>query len=221
MAIAGRPFREICLRSATKPTAATIIAAFRASWKLSTRLSDENSPKSDALTAAKHSRIEPSAVADLYARYGAELQRFLVGLLRDSQLAADALQATFVKLAEQGHTVREQTLKGWLFRVAYHEAMWLRRRQAVDTAALHRTAWDRAAMGESAEVELVRAETVELVRQAIGELPAVQQQVVRMRIYEEKTFAVIAAELDIPLGTALARMRTALIKLRKKLEDRQ
>jgi RNA polymerase sigma-70 factor (ECF subfamily) len=38
-----------------------------------------------------------------------------------------------------------------------------------------------------------------------------------MRIYEEKTFATIAQELKIPLGTALARMRSALIKLRTKL----
>jgi len=184
-------------------------------------LSDENCPKSDPLTAAEHGKIEPAAVAELYAHYGPELRRFLVGLLRDSHLAADALQATFVKLAEHGHKAREPTLKSWLFRVAYHEAMWLRRRQAVDTVALRRTAWDRAVFGESADVELVKAETVELVRQAIGELPVEQQQVVRMRIYEEKTFAVIAAELGIPLGTALARMRTALMKLRKKLEDRR
>jgi RNA polymerase sigma factor (sigma-70 family) len=165
--------------------------------------------------------MAPAAVAELYALYGAELRRFLVGLLRDSQLAADALQATFVKLAEHGHQARAQTLKGWLFRVAYHEAMWLRRRQAVDTDALRRTAWDRVMVSESAEFELVKAETAELVRQAIGELPAEQQRVVRMRVYEDKTFAVIAAELGIPLGTALARMRTALIKLRKKLEDRR
>ena len=66
--------------------------------------------------------------------------------------------------------------------------------------------------------DLVRAETIQLVRRAIRELPAEQQQVVRMRIYENKTFAVIAAELGIPLGTALGRMRTALIKLRVKLE---
>ena len=170
------------------------------------------------MSAADHGKIDPATVAELYARYGVELQRFLVGLLRDSQLAADALQATFVKLAEHGHKTREESRKGWLFRVAYHEAMLLRRRQAIDEAALRRTAWDREFVGESAEAELVKAETVQLVRQAINELPASQQQVVRMRIYEDKTFAVIAAELGIPLGTALGRMRTALIKLRTKLE---
>jgi DNA-directed RNA polymerase specialized sigma24 family protein len=41
-----------------------------------------------------------------------------------------------------------------------------------------------------------------------------------MRIYEEKTFAVISKELKIPLGTALARMRSAVMKLRDKLQGR-
>jgi RNA polymerase sigma-70 factor, ECF subfamily len=182
-------------------------------------LSDKNCQESDLLSAADYGKIDPATVADLYARYGAELHRFLVGLLRDWQLAADAVQATFVKLAEYGHNSREESRKGWLFRVAYNEAVLLRRRQAVDDAVLRRTAWNRESVGASAEAELVQSETAERVRQAIGELSAEQQQVVRMRIYEEKTFAVIAAELEIPLGTALGRMRAAMSKLRTKLDE--
>jgi RNA polymerase sigma-70 factor (ECF subfamily) len=52
----------------------------------------------------------------------------------------------------------------------------------------------------------------------LEELPAEQRQVVRMRIYEEKTFAIIAKELKIPIGTALGRMRSALQKLKAKLD---
>jgi RNA polymerase sigma-70 factor, ECF subfamily len=59
------------------------------------------------------------------------------------------------------------------------------------------------------------------VRRALMELPSPQQQVVRMRIYEGKTFAVIAQELGIPLGTALGRMRTALQKLTSRFQASQ
>ena len=38
-----------------------------------------------------------------------------------------------------------------------------------------------------------------------------------MRIYEEKTFAVIAEELSIPLGTVLTRMRLALKRLSRQI----
>ncbi len=39
-----------------------------------------------------------------------------------------------------------------------------------------------------------------------------------MRVYEQKTFATISEELNIPLGTALGRMRSALAKLRSRFE---
>ena len=181
-------------------------------------MSDENRQELAPLSAAAEERIDPATVAELHAQYGAELQRFLLGLLRDHHLAGDVFQTTFVRLAQYGHKTRAESRKGWLFRVAYNEAMLVRRRQAIDDVARRRTAWEREPVGQSAEAALVRAETVQLVRQAIRELPAEQQRVVRMRIYEDKTFAAIAVELGIPLGTALGRMRTALIKLRSKLE---
>ncbi len=64
----------------------------------------------------------------------------------------------------------------------------------------------------------MRWEIVERVKQALETLPNQQRTVVRMRIYEEKTFAVIADELGIPLGTVLTRMRLAIKKLQKQLK---
>jgi RNA polymerase sigma-70 factor (ECF subfamily) len=172
------------------------------------------------LTVADESRLEPAVVSALFREHSQELHRFLMGVLRDWQLAHDVLQATFAKAVEVGHTSAAETRKAWLFRVAYHEAMAVRRRQGVDGKALRQIAWtqDAGIAGDEAAAPAIRAETVDRVREAIAELPAVQQQVLRMRIYEEKTFAVIAQELQIPLGTALARMRTAMEKLRKKLQ---
>jgi RNA polymerase sigma-70 factor, ECF subfamily len=164
--------------------------------------------------------LDPSIVAALYIQHAEELRRFLLGILRDAQLTSDVLQATFVKLAERGQETREATRKAWLFRVAYHEAMAIRRREGVGDKILRRVAWHTNGAAGPAEEPLLRLEAVELVREALEELPPEQRQVVRMRIYEEKTFAVIAKELRIPLGTALARMRSAVIKLRGKLEGR-
>ena len=48
----------------------------------------------------------------------------------------------------------------------------------------------------------------------LDQLSPDQRQIVRLRIYEEKTFAEISRELKIPLGTALGRMRAALQKLK-------
>jgi RNA polymerase sigma-70 factor (ECF subfamily) len=165
------------------------------------------------------SPLNTEQVAALYLQHSEELRCFLVGLLRDSQLAADVLQATFVKMVQRGGETQEESRKAWLFRVAYHEAMAIRRRDAVGEKIVKRIAEDGDSRGIP-EDSLIRHESVERVREALEQLPPDQRQVVRMRIYEEKTFAVIAEELKIPLGTALGRMRSALIKLRTRLAEK-
>ena len=136
-----------------------------------------------------------------------------------AQLTADVLQATFVKMSQRGHETREESRKSWLFRVAYHEAMAYRRREGVGDKILRRVAWHSNGSAGPSDEPLLRLEAVQSVRDAMDQLPPDQRQVVRMRIYEEKTFAVIAKELKIPLGTALGRMRAAMIKLRARLAE--
>lgn len=172
-----------------------------------------------AKLTADEGPMDQVLVAALYAEHADELRRFLTGVLRDGQLAADVVQTAFARLLEQGHATQAGSRKAWLFRVAYNEALAIRRRQGVGDKVARLVAWTAPAGSHAADEPAVRKEAVAAVRQALQTLPAEQQQVVRMRIYEEKTFAVIAAELNIPLGTALARMHAALAKLRQKLTD--
>ena len=160
-------------------------------------------------------RLDPAVVAALYVEHAEELRAFLVGVLRNGDLAAEILQATFVRAMEAGHTSHGETRKGWLFRVAFNEAMRLRRRQKVHDASLEkkRIGNSPGAGQETPAESAVRWETVERIRFALEKLPEEQRRVVRLRIYEEKTFAVIAEELGAPLGTVLTRMRLALKKL--------
>ena len=173
------------------------------------------------MTPADECRIDPAVVAALYAEHADELRAFLRGVLRDADLADDALQTSFSKAVEMGHTAKQESLKAWLFRVALNEALVIRRRQAVRDRAVERLGWERPKTSEAPDEKLCRRETVETVRSALDELPVEQRQVVHLRIYAEKTFAVIAEELRLPLGTVLSRMQLALQKLRGKLERRQ
>ena len=150
------------------------------------------------MTAGEGGQIDREAVAALFREHAEELRRFLTGVLRDPQLANDALQAAFVKLVERGAETAEETRKAWLFRVAYNEALQVRRRQATGHSVLQKVAWSAELVGRAADELLLRGERIEEVRQALTKLPYEQEQIVRMRIYEEKTFAVIAEELKIP-----------------------
>lgn len=152
------------------------------------------------------------------------LRWFLQGVLRNETMVADAVQATFLKLMEQkdgkGGLRKASALKSWLFQVAFNEAMLVKRKSKVAREHSHKVAWraqaiqtDRSGEGSPDQPALL-GEQVEQVRAAIESLSKDQQAVVRKRIYEGLKFREIAEELDVPLGTVLARMQAALKKLR-------
>jgi RNA polymerase sigma-70 factor (ECF subfamily) len=160
-------------------------------------------------------QISPEEVATLYREHGEALRRLVIGILRDQGLADEVLQTVFGRLIEKADSIRDD-VRGWLFRVAANEAIQVKRRQAREKRAVDQAAWlasSRQAGENLAEGSVIRDETLADVRRAIESLPEAQRQVVRMRIYENKKFADIAAELDVPLGTVLTRMRLATEKL--------
>src|SRR5262245_66078423 len=120
-------------------------------------------------------QLEPSIVAALYVEHGEELRRFLLGILKDAQLASDVLQATFVKMVQRGHETKVGSRKAWLFRVAFHEAMAYRRREGVGGRVLRRVAWHTQGAAGSADEPLLRLESVQSVREALQELPPEQR----------------------------------------------
>ena len=113
-------------------------------------------------------QIDPELVAALYVRHGDELRAFLFGVLRDSHLVQDVMQASFVKAIEKGHNVQEQSLKSWLFQVAYREALVVRRRQAVHSRATERLAAEGQKTTEPADGSMLRIESARAVREAVG-----------------------------------------------------
>jgi RNA polymerase sigma-70 factor (ECF subfamily) len=172
--------------------------------------SDESRPtSSDA--------IDPTLVAALYLNHGHELRRFVLGVVRDPDLAADVVQTTFAKVVEFGPLARAEALKSWLFKVAYHEAITARRRQATRDEGRRKLARLGCRTLEHPEDSLIRGETAERIRKALEELPPEQRRVVWARMYEDKTFAEIAQEFGVPLGTVLTRMRRALVRMRQAL----
>ena len=164
-----------------------------------------------------HERLSIETVRELYEVHSRDLLAFLIGVLRDGHAADEVAQATFARLMEAGHEARAETIKGWLFKVGFHEAMAFRRRQALQGKTLknYPVRRDPLPTNETVHNELVRREDVAKLKELLAELPPDQQHVVRQRMYEGKTFAVIADELNVPLGTVLTRMRLAMEKLQK------
>lgn len=151
------------------------------------------------------------------------LRVFAFGLLRNSELVDEVLQVVFRKAIEHGDEVDPGSVRAWLTRVAHNEAMLLKRKQGVHQRAIQWLAAGHSEVDASTlPIErLLQEETAVRVRQAVSRLPAEQRFVVERRIDSDQTFAEIAAELGVPLGTILTRMRLALGKLRQALADEE
>jgi RNA polymerase sigma-70 factor (ECF subfamily) len=174
----------------------------------------------DASLLARFRAGDASALEPLFARYEEPVFRFLFGVLRDHHEAEDALQETFVQAIRKAEGVAPDTFRGWLFTVAYRQAMLARRKakrqpaQASDLALLE-------LVGDGpADLRAGAADEARHVRELLALLPAAQRAVITARVYDGKTFREVAALVGCPLNTALARMHDGLTKLRQLWEAR-
>lgn len=162
------------------------------------------------------------AQAELFGQYRDQLHQFLLGLLRNGAEAEDVLQEVFVRLVETWDSIEMGTVRGWLFTVAYHQALALRRRRKLHDSALEelwaRPVW-QADLAGSADEQAMLDESSSAVRLAVQSLPQAQREVIERRMYRNQRFATIAAEMGCPLGTVLTRMRLALKKLSQVLGE--
>jgi len=161
--------------------------------------------------------LDPETVADCNREFKGLLERYAWAIVRDWSLASDAVQNCFVALAQYGGDVAPEARKSWLFKVVHREALRIRSgeiryKQSVHDAGAVR---ETQATYEVTPLEsLAKKEQIAGLGKRIEALSNEQQQVLKLRIFEDRTFAEIAEQLQIPLGTALSRMRLALDRLR-------
>ncbi len=143
-------------------------------------------------------------------------------IVRDSELANDLFQDTFIKvvrLLKEGKYVEEGKFLPWVLRIAHNMAIdhfrrnkkmrMVRSRDEMDVFATIDTGDDHI------EDLLVQGQIHSDVRRIIDELPEDQREVVRMRMYDNLSFKEIAETTGVSINTALGRMRYAVINLRK------
>jgi RNA polymerase sigma-70 factor (ECF subfamily) len=153
------------------------------------------------------------------------LRAFLRGRLGQEADVDDCLQAIFVKMIQQSRrtdsSVAPVARRSWLFRVASNEAALVWRTRAVRGRMIEKQGLELEASDSlypDAIEKVIITETTVKIRQAIQQLPEHYRVVVQMRIDQDKTFQAIADELEIPLGTALTRMRRAMERLRSEID---
>ena len=159
----------------------------------------------------------------LLERYQKTIYGFILTLVCDVATAEDIFQETFFKaiVSIRSHRYTETgCFQSWLIRFANNLIVDRHRHREpiVDSSTDqdHERLFDRGELVEgNIEDSYHNEQTTKDVQKMIALLPAPQQEVVRLRIYEKKSFKEIADITNCSINTALGRMRYATINLRR------
>ena len=78
---------------------------------------------------------------------------------------------------------------------------------------------DQATEGRTALAELVDAESLSALKQAVSELPDEFRSPLTLRIYEEYSYEEIAEALQLPIGTVMSRLFRARERLARRVRE--
>lgn len=158
-----------------------------------------------------------SALSGLYDLTAQRLVRYATTITRNQHDAEDAVQGALVKVAAAPQLL-SRTSHPWsyLLRIVRNESLViLRRKQRWSLVSNLTDLLTRRTIDD-----LDQADTHREVWAALRRLPTEQSEVVVLKIWEEMTFAQIAAILEISPSTAASRYRYAIEKLTHQLRLR-
>ncbi len=159
-----------------------------------------------------------NALADLYARYGGTIFRYLLQLTNDRGLAEEVLQDTFVAAWKSARTFEgRSSVQTWLIGVARRQAHNTLRRRTLPRADLAELEVVPADGPAPEEALLAEAERQELVA-ALRWLSPAQREVLALTFVDGLSYGEIARLVGVPEGTVKSRLSNAKRALRALLQ---
>ncbi|RRD75472.1 sigma-70 family RNA polymerase sigma factor [Alloprevotella sp. OH1205_COT-284] len=163
----------------------------------------------------------------LLERYKDRLYRYILYSVRNTDLADDLFQETFVKAIvhlRQGRYSETGKFYSWLTRIAHNLMIDFFRQESgcsvVSNEENGGDVFEQIDVVESyMEAELVNEETLRDVRKLMEKLPDNQREVVFMRFYQDLSFKEIAEITGVSINTSLGRMRYALLNMRRMAKE--
>ena len=177
-------------------------------------------PDAETLMAAVAATRDSQAFGALFGLFAPRIKAFMIRGGADPATAEELSQETMVQVWRRADSFdpAKASASTWIFTIARNKRIDRLRREG-------RPAPDP----ELYEAELPRpaspfetvdaAQTESVLRRGVEALSAEQLEVIEKAFYEDKSHAVIAEELGLPLGTVKSRIRLALGRLRTMMES--
>lgn len=179
----------------------------------------------DALLVKNYVAGDESALAELINRHQAKVYGFIQSKIGDREVSDDIFQDTFIKVIKtlKSKSYNEEgKFVSWVIRIAHNLIIDYFRKEKkmpksrdTDEISVFAKMTDEDPNIESQIILNQVSNDLEFI---INQLPEDQQEVLKMRIYQDLSFKEISELTGVSINTALGRMRYALLNLRKVIE---
>lgn len=153
-------------------------------------------------------------IAQAAAAHERSLQQYVAHLLGSRDGSSDIVQEAFARLCAR--TAGEVSLPEWLFTVCRNLAIDRmrkeRRMSLLDVSVSEPTTEERPSM------RIERAEESRQLLDLLGDLPARQQEAIRLKFQHELSYAQIASVMNASVNNVGVLIHTGLKSLREKMK---
>lgn len=164
----------------------------------------------------------------LIQRYKEKVYSYIILNIKDSSLADDIFQDTFVKVIS---SLRSQVYSdegkflSWVIRIAHNLIVdHFRNEKNYGTTSCDENEYvlNSFSLSDSTvEDRIVDDQILKDVKKLLDYLPPEQKEVVMLRHYGDMSFKEIADLTNVSINTALGRMRYAILNLRRIVEEKK
>ena len=166
---------------------------------------------------------DEQALGLLYDRFGKVAYGLALRVVRDRDLAEDAVQEAFLTVWRQAESFDPSRGKAstWIFTLVHRRAVDLVRRQSRFSALPDQleAMTPQTLVAESVDEDVELREARRNVRAALATLSQAEREVLELAYWGGLTQSEIAAKLGIPTGTVKSRTFHALAHLREALSQ--
>ncbi|HEY1726263.1 MAG TPA: sigma-70 family RNA polymerase sigma factor [Steroidobacteraceae bacterium] len=155
--------------------------------------------------AARTRRFEAVALPQLAAAYN--LARWIC---RNEADAADVVQEAVMRALQYFDSYRGGDARAWLLQIVRNAAhSWIERNRAAGMVRVTDAELEQVAAADDPMAAVAADSAAARLRQAIGQLPLEQREVLILREFEQLSYRQIASILDSPIGTVMSRLSRA------------
>jgi RNA polymerase sigma-70 factor, ECF subfamily len=169
---------------------------------------------------ARLKKRDAQALAELYDRYGRMAYSLVLRVVRDSAIAEDLVQETFLRVWNRAHSLDSEkgAIGPWLLAIARNRAIdYLRSSAGRERNAVELDEADHAPLYREMEADILISDQTRRVKAAMEKLAPNYRTVMELAYFEGLSQTEMSARMGQPLGTIKTWVRTALQSLRDEL----